>query len=656
MFLPGAVNASEGPTCPPALHHLATIDTGRSWAFATAFYKDALVVTVTDDPWQGDDGVVLVDVSDPASPTVCGTQEIPGFAYPLTAEGDLVSVSCYRQGKVALYSLRDKTPPVMNCPDDLTVEQQTADGTVVEFECAATDDQGPDPEVVCDPPSGSVFPLGDTNVTCTARDDSGNQSQCTFTITVEDTTPPEFARVAVNEIPAHDSESFFDRLGGGSLGGEYLRVWDVAGIWKNADAFMKFDLSAIPDEAQVRSVRLLSYFHDREGNERITVTESSNDTWQSGDPGFPGFDDRLTAPRDTWTGIADGDPVIWDLALGDWIARDLADGIATLVLTHWDGPDGDWVEWYRHTSLQYPPVLQLEYVVPGMARPDDITAEQATADGTAVEFACTASDICDADVDVVCDPPSGTVFPLGTTTVHCTAIDDSGNFAQSFFDVTVEDTTAPQLTVPADVTVEQATADGTVVPLEASATDICDVDVEITSNEPAIYPLGETVVTFTATDDSGNTATGTTTVTVVDTTPPDLESVSADPSVLWPPNHKMVELGVFAALADVCDAEPAYAIISVTSNEPVNGKGDGNTDPDWEITGDHTVKLRAERSGRGDGRIYTITVLAVDDSGNTSTAEVTVTVPHDQRSKGKAGKGGGGKGKSEGKGKRKGKK
>ena len=67
----------------------------------------------------------------------------------------------------------------------------------------------------------------------------------------------------------------------------------------------------------------------------------------------------------------------------------------------------------------------------------------------------------------------------------------------------------------------------------------------------------------------------------------------------------------------------------------MEGEGDGNTSPDWEITGDLTLDLRAERSGQGDGRVYTITIECTDASGNPSAKDVTVIVPHDQ------GKGGG---------------
>ena len=87
---------------------------------------------------------------------------------------------------------------------------------------------------------------------------------------------------------------------------------------------------------------------------------------------------------------------------------------------------------------------------------------------------------------------------------------------------------------------------------------------------------------------------------------------------------------VSVSVSDICDADVDCEIISVSSNETVNGLGDGTTDADWEITSDLTVDLRAERSGTGTDRVYTITVECTDDSGNTSMETVDVTVPHDQ--------------------------
>lgn len=147
----------------------------------------------------------------------------------------------------------------------------------------------------------------------------------------------------------------------------------------------------------------------------------------------------------------------------------------------------------------------------------------------------------------------------------------------------------------------------------------------------AKLPHGENTLTVTATDTFGNVTTSSSIITVEDTIAPVIDSLSVNPAVLWPPNHKMVDVKVGAKITDAC-GPAAWEILSVTSNEAVDAKGSGNTAPDWKITGDHTLKLRAERSGRNKaGRIYTIKVQATDDAGNKSEpATVTVKVPHNQ--------------------------
>jgi predicted extracellular nuclease len=109
---------------------------------------------------------------------------------------------------------------------------------------------------------------------------------------------------------------------------------------------------------------------------------------------------------------------------------------------------------------------------------------------------------------------------------------------------------------------------------------------------------------------------------------PVIGNASATPSVLWPPNHKMITVTVTYDLDVACDGNPATAVLSVTSNEPVKGTGSGDTAPDWIVVDSHHVKLRAERAGGGSGRVYTISIIATDSRGEVTTQDVAVTVPH----------------------------
>ncbi|HEY1122755.1 MAG TPA: CHRD domain-containing protein [Haloferula sp.] len=143
--------------------------------------------------------------------------------------------------------------------------------------------------------------------------------------------------------------------------------------------------------------------------------------------------------------------------------------------------------------------------------------------------------------------------------------------------------------------------------------------------------VGPHTVSVSVSDGTAVATSCTATITVVDTVDPVIKSVKATPNSLWPPNHKMKNVNVKVVAEDAC-GDVTWEIVSVSSNEDENGSGDGNTGPDWNIVDEDTVQLRAERSGNGDGRIYTITVEATDESGNTATDTVEVTVPH---SKGK---------------------
>jgi hypothetical protein len=152
----------------------------------------------------------------------------------------------------------------------------------------------------------------------------------------------------------------------------------------------------------------------------------------------------------------------------------------------------------------------------------------------------------------------------------------------------------------------------------------------ITQSPAGPYPLGTTTVLLTVTDPKGATSQATGTVTVVDTTAPAVTGFGVVAPTMWPPNHRMVDVTVNYGASDNCSA--VTCVLSVASNEPINGLGDGDTAPDWVIVDSHHLQLRAERSGAGTGRTYTITLTCTDAAGNPTVRTATVLVPH---SKGK---------------------
>jgi len=162
----------------------------------------------------------------------------------------------------------------------------------------------------------------------------------------------------------------------------------------------------------------------------------------------------------------------------------------------------------------------------------------------------------------------------------------------------------------------------------ASVSGGCGV-VTSTPPSPSFFPLGPTTVTETATRGDGTTTTCTFPVQVLDREPPKITSAAATPPVIDDFNHKMVDVQIGYTATDNSGA--TVTALSIASNEPIDGLGDGDTSPDWEVIDAHHVRLRGERSGLGTGRIYTITITATDPSGNSATAFVEVSVPHDPR-------------------------
>jgi len=141
--------------------------------------------------------------------------------------------------------------------------------------------------------------------------------------------------------------------------------------------------------------------------------------------------------------------------------------------------------------------------------------------------------------------------------------------------------------------------------------------------------LGAHVVKLVVNDGFFDSVADEVTITFEDTTPPEL-SVTGLPTELWPPNHQLIALAPIVVATDLCDGEDVEVTLEIRSNEADDGLGDGSTTGDWVVRSASDFDLRAERSGPGSGRVYTLVWTARDHSGNETSVEGRVTVPHDR--------------------------
>jgi hypothetical protein len=113
--------------------------------------------------------------------------------------------------------------------------------------------------------------------------------------------------------------------------------------------------------------------------------------------------------------------------------------------------------------------------------------------------------------------------------------------------------------------------------------------------------------------------------------PPACHLAQASPALLWPPDHKLVPVGIIG-VADPNNDQVTITVTGITQDEPVDGLGDGDSSPDG-IARSGDVLLRAERAGGGNGRVYRVSFQADDkvSLGGSCTGTVTVCVPHDRK-------------------------
>lgn len=231
-------------------------------------------------------------------------------------------------------------------------------------------------------------------------------------------------------------------------------------------------------------------------------------------------------------------------------------------------------------------------------------------------------------VKAECGVPDGTTIS-NTATASSSRPDSNTDNNSSTITAQASDP-APVINAPANIV--QMTDDGqptAIVNYTATATDNCG-NPPVSSSHPSgtAFPIGTTTVTLSAMDSTGNKTTATFTVTINDSQAPLITNESVNKPTLWSPDHKMVDVSVSYDVGD--NSGSVTTVLSVTSNEPINGTGDGDTGPDWEVINNHLVRLRSERAGSGTGRIYTIKITATDASGNSTVKTVTVRVPKSQ--------------------------
>jgi HYR domain-containing protein len=168
---------------------------------------------------------------------------------------------------------------------------------------------------------------------------------------------------------------------------------------------------------------------------------------------------------------------------------------------------------------------------PSLNLPSAGPFEATSAGGAAVGFSVTATDLVDPSPTVSCDRSPGAVFPLGASTVTCTAKDVRNNVsAPTSFTITVVDTTPPTLSLPAPASAEATSVAGAAVSFSVTAADVVDPSPTATCDHAsgAVFPLGNTTVGCTSTDARGNTSQGTFVVKVKDTVaPPNVANLRA---------------------------------------------------------------------------------------------------------------------------------
>jgi len=441
--------------------------------------------------------------------------------------------------------------------DNIQAEATGPSGAIVTFDVASG--------TTCDPAPGSLFPIGTTHVTCTDVTDPTNVV-ARLNVTVVDTTPPDFGPLA-----------------------------DVLASTTTSTASVVFSIPAPPDVNGVSEPVVVactpssgSSFPVGTTPVSCTATDASGNQASAGfnviftltDNQAPTFTPPLPSPPPTEATGPGGAAVTWTIAATDNVdpnptincnptsGSTFAIGTTTVNCRATDasGNFTDAAPFNVTVQDTTPPTLTL---------PGDQSIETENPGGKAVTYSVSATDIVSGSITPSCNHSSGDTFPVGTTTVHCTATDGAGKSSSGDFNVTVAlvDHTPPVLSGYADKSVEANGPAGSVVNFPTpTAVDALDGPIGAVNCSPvsgSTFPLGATVVNCSATDAHGNTGHATFNIKVVDTTPPNLivpvaRSVYATTPTGIPDTVSGIVAFLSAASAsDIVDPSPI-----VTNNAP----------------------------------------------------------------------------------------
>ncbi len=434
-------------------------------------------------------------------------------------------------GTVSNCTPPDTTDPELALPDDFAVEATSAAGAEVTYSASATDATPQNPEVDCDPASGTVFGLGATTVTCSTADTAGNTAEGSFVVTVEDTTDPVLSGVPSNITREATSAS----------GAAVTFTAPTATDTVDGSPTVGCATTGTPVRTSGSTFPL--------GTTIVTCTATD-------DAGNADTDTFTITVEDT-TGpsidqVADLDATEATGGSGATItyttpaATDLVDGPVDVTCDPVSGstfPVGETPVTCSATDAAGNPseetftVLVQDTTEPMLFLPESVTEEATSPAGASVTYTATAEDIVDGELAPSCEPASETTFALGETRVNCSVADAAGNDATGSFPVTVQDTIAPDVAEMIDLTREATSAAGApvtfTVPTASDAVGAGQVDCASTGtpvllSSGSTFPLGKTTVVCSATDAAGNEGTESFTITVEDNTAPVLNDLPSD--------------------------------------------------------------------------------------------------------------------------------